>query len=100
MGFFGKTNSGLERAAMALATACGIAHAAFFTLFVWRVIGRDGVGSVGWAILALFAALGMGLDFVGFWLLRVRRGKKLGYLGIAASTAIAGVLLAIATYVT
>ena len=70
MAFFGRTNSAIERAAMALAAAGGVAHAAFFTLFAWRVIGRDGFGTIGWAVLALFALIGMGLNFAGFWLVR------------------------------
>lgn len=98
MGFFRKTNGAVERAAMALAAAGGVAHVAFFTLFALRVIRRDGIGTVGYAILALFALAGMALNFVGFWLVRMSRAKKVGYLAIAASTAIAGVLLAIATW--
>ena len=100
MGSFKKrNNSSIERAAMALAAAGGVAHAAFFTLFAWRVIGREGLGTVGWAILALFALLGMGLNFVGFWLVRSSRGRLWGYMAISISTAIAGALLGIATWV-
>ena len=100
MGSFKKrNNSSIERAAMALAAAGGVAHAAFFTLFAWRVIGREGLGTVGWAILALFALLGMGLNFVGFWLVRSSRGRRWGYMAISISTAIAGALLGIATWV-
>lgn len=99
MGFFKRTNSGVERAAMALAAAGGVAHAAFFTLFAWRVIGRDGFGTVGWAILALFALIGMGLNFSGFWLVRSSKWRRWGYMAISVSTAIAGALLGIATWV-
>lgn len=100
MGLFRKQNSSVERAAMALAAAGGVAHAAFFTLFAWRVIGRDGIGTVGWAILALVALLGMGLNFAGFWLVRSSRGRRWGYMAIAVSTALAGGLLGIAGWVT
>ena len=78
MAFFKRDNSGIERAAMALAAAGGVAHGVFFTMFAWRVIGRDGIGTVGWAILALFALLGMGLNFAGFWLVRSSRGRRWG----------------------
>lgn len=100
MAFFRKQNSSVERAAMALAAAGGVAHAAFFTLFAWRVIGREGIGTVGWAILALFALLGMGLNFAGFWLVRSSRGRRWGYLAISISTALAGGLLGIASWIT
>lgn len=99
MAFFKRNNSSIERAAMALAAAGGVAHAAFFTLFAWRVIGREGLGTVGWAILAVFALLGMGLNFAGFWLVRSSRGRRWGYMAISISTAIAGALLGIATWV-
>ena len=99
MGFFKRTNSGIERAAMALAAAGGVAHAAFFTLFAWRVIGRDGIGTIGWAVLALFALIGMGLNFAGFWLVRSSKWRRWGYMAISVSTAIAGALLGIATWV-
>ena len=100
MAFFKRDNSAVERAAMALAAAGGVAHAAFFTLFAWRVIGREGIGTVGWAILALFALVGMGLNFAGFWLVRSSRGRRWGYLAISVSTALAGLLLGIASWVT
>jgi len=100
MSLFKRDNSSIERAAMALAAAGGVAHGVFFTLFAWRVIGREGFGTVGWAILALFALLGMGLNFAGFWLVRSSRGRRWGYMAIALSTALAGGLLGFATWVT
>jgi hypothetical protein len=98
MSFFKKQNSTVERAAMALAAAGGVAHAAFFSLFVWRVIGRDGIGTIGYAILAACAGLGMGLNFIGFWLVRSSRGRRWGYMAIALSSVLAGILLAIASW--
>jgi hypothetical protein len=101
--FFRRRNApytSVERAAMALAAAGGIAHAAFFAMFAWRVIGRDGFGVVAWVILALVALLGLGFNFVGYWL--VKRGaprlRRWGYLSIAASTLLASVLLGIASW--
>lgn len=98
--FFKRQNSGVERAAMALAAAGGVAHAAFFALFAWRVIGRDGFGTVGWAVLALFALLGLGLNFVGYWLIKRSEGilRRWGFVSVGASTVLAGVLLSIAAF--
>jgi hypothetical protein len=97
----GTPYSGVERAAMALAAAGGVAHGAFFTLFALRVIGRDGIGTLGWLILAALAGLGLALNFVGYFL--VKRGdtvpRRWGYLAIATSTGLAGVLLGIASWV-
>ena len=102
MGLFGKkTSSGIERAAMALATAGGIAHVAFFGVFVSRVIGREGIGTIGYAILAVFALAGIAMNFVGYWLIRQGgrpAARRLGYLAVSISTALAGALLAIATW--
>ena len=101
MAFFGGRKGAVERAAMALAAAGGVAHAAFFTLFAWRVIGRGGIGAVGYVVLALLALAGIVLNFVGYWLIRTGgrpRTRRLGYLAVSASTALAGVLLAVASW--
>jgi len=92
--------SSVEKAAMALAAASGVAHAAFFALFAWRVIGREGLGTVGWAVLALLALVGLGLNFVGYWLIKRGEGalRKWGYMSVAASTALAAVLLGISSW--
>lgn len=85
---------------MALAAAGGVAHGAFFALFAWRVIGRDGFGTIGWVILALVALAGLGLNFLGYWLIKRGDGplRRWGFLSVAASTALAGILLAIASW--
>lgn len=97
----GTPYSSVERAAMALAAASGMAHGAFFMLFAYRVIGRDGIGTFGWLVLAALAGIGLGLNAVGYIL--VKRGDKIprrwGYLAISASTGLAGVLLGIASWV-
>lgn len=97
-----KTPGKVDGAAKALAAAGGVAHMAFFTVFAYRVIGRGpGLGSIGWAILAFVALLGMGANFVGYYLIKHGgrwKAQKWGYLAIAASTALAGVLLAFATF--
>lgn len=63
--------------------------------------GREGIGTVGWLILAALAGLGLALNFVGYFL--VKRGdsvpRRWGYLAIAASTGLAAVLLGIASWI-
>src|SRR5688572_29905204 len=100
MFFRKKQNSAIEKAAMALAAAGGVAHAAFFALFAWRVIGRDGFGIVGWLILAATALVGLALNFAGYWLIKRGEGsmRRWGFMAVAASTALAAVLLAIASW--
>ena len=100
MAFFRRDSGAIERAATALAAAGGVAHAAFFTLFALRIIGRGGIGTVGYVVLALFALTGIALNFVGYGLIRSGgkpRTRRLGYLAVAVSTALAGGLLAIAS---
>lgn len=100
MFFRKRQNSSVEKAAMALAAATGVAHAAFFALFAWRVIGREGLGTVGWAVLALVSLLGLGFNFVGYWLIKRGEGllRRWGFTAVAASTLLAAVLLAIASW--
>jgi len=102
MGFFKRDNSGVEKAAMALAAAGGVAHGVFFALYAWKIIGKDvGFGTVGYIILALFALLGLGLNFIGYWLIKSGgrfAARKWGYLAVALSTTIASILLAISSW--
>jgi hypothetical protein len=95
-----KPFSSVERAAMALAAAGGVAHGAFFAMFAWRVIGREGFGTIGWVVLALVALIGLALNFAGYWLIKRGDGplRRWGFMAIAASTALAGGLLAIAAW--
>lgn len=95
-----KSGGKVDAIAMTLAAACGLAHVSFFTLFAWRVIGRAGFGSVAWALLALMSLLGLGANAAGYYLIKHggrTPARKWGYWMIAASTATAGVLLAIAS---
>jgi len=103
MGLFRKRDSSsVEKAAMALAAAGGVAHGVFFALFAWKIIGKDfGFGTVGYIILAAFALLGLGLNFVGYWLIKSGgrfAAKKWGYMAVALSTTIASALLAVAAW--
>jgi hypothetical protein len=95
-------NDKVSAIAKTLAAACAVAHVSFFTLFAWRVIGRAGIGSIGWALLALGALVGLGCNAVGYYLIKNGGGtpaRKWGYWAIATSTGIAGVLLAISSAV-
>ena len=97
--FFRPRNDKISTIAKTLAAACAIAHVSFFTLFAWRVIGRAGMGSIAWALLALFALLGLGCNAVGYYLIKnggKTPARKWGIWAIATSTALAGILLAIA----
>jgi hypothetical protein len=90
----------VDIAAKALATACGVAHATFFGIFAWRVIGRDGIGTFAWMALAATALLGLGVNFIGYYLIKNggrSPARRWGYWAIAASSALAGVLLGIAS---
>lgn len=96
---FRPQNSKVDAIAKTLAAACALAHVSFFTIFAWRVIGRAGMGSIAWALLAFSALLGLGINAVGYYLIKnggKTPARKWGYWSIATSTGIAGVLLAIA----
>ncbi len=94
--FYRPRNGKVDAIAKTLAAACGVAHVSFFTLFAWRIVGRWGAGSVAWAALALVALLGLGANAAGYYLVK-NGARKWGLWAISASTATAGVLLAIAT---
>jgi hypothetical protein len=96
---FRPRNDKVSAIAKTLAAACAVAHISFFTLFAWRIIGRAGMGSLAWALLALGALLGLGCNAVGYYLLKHggrTPARTWGYWAIAASTGLAGVLLAVA----
>lgn len=97
---FRKRNGKVDGIAKTLAAACALAHGSFFMLFAYRVIGRAGFGSFGWAMCALASLLGLGCNAAGYYLLKHGAGTpaaRWGYYAISASTAIAGVLLTVAT---
>ncbi|WP_394828676.1 hypothetical protein [Pendulispora albinea] len=100
MAFGNSPGGGLQRAARVLATADAVAHAALFTLFVWRTITGSGFRLVQ-SIFALLAGLGFGAGFVGSMLIRYggrTKARTLGLYCIAASTALAGALLVMANW--
>ena len=97
----GKSSGGaVQRAAQALATADGIAHIAFFSLFAWRVVSGNGFRLVQ-GLFALLALAGMAAGIFGWALARhggQGKGRTIGLWCIASSTALAGVLLMVASW--
>lgn len=99
--FFRKKPDGVEKAAIALATAGGVAHGAFFMLFAWRAIAGGFLMKWFNVAFAVCAAIGIVLNFVGWALLRngaLRPVKKIGVTTIAVSTGLAAILLAVASW--
>lgn len=81
-----------------LATADGVAHLAFFTLFSWRVVAGSGFRIVQ-GVFAFLALLGFGGGALGALLIKHGGKTKAGKMGlwlVASSTGLAGVLLVLA----
>jgi hypothetical protein len=93
-------STGLNKAAGALAAADSVAHIAYLSLFGWRFFARDGIGSYANIIFGALALVGLALGTVG-WLLVKTGGRtrvgRLGFWGVALSTALAALLLFIAS---
>lgn len=97
----GKSSGGaIQRAAQALATADGVAHIAFFSVFAYRVITGNGFRIVQ-GLFALLSLVGVAAGVVGWALARhggKGKGHTMGLWCIATSTALAGVLLMVASW--
>ncbi len=97
---FGKPSGALDKAAKALATAGGVAHIAFFTVFAFRVVSGGGFGRFAHILYAGLALIGLGSEFLGWSLIKFggrTRVRRLGMWAIALSTGLAAVLLVIAS---
>ncbi len=95
------SSGAIEKAAKALATAGGIAHVAFFSLFAFRVVTSSPLGKAANVVFAVLALLGLATEFVGYSLIRYggkTAARKWGYYAIALSTGLAAVLLAAASW--
>ena len=96
-----RTSGPIDKAASALAAANGIAHVVFLSLFGWRFLTSGPIGkalSLAWAVCA---GLGLVSSAVG-WAL-VRHGgrtkvRTIGLWAVAASTALAALLLFVASW--
>ena len=98
---FGSSSGALDKAAKALATAGGVAHVAFFSLFAFRVVTSSALGKVTNLVFAGLALLGLAAEFVGYSLIRYggkTRVRRYGFYALALSTALAAVLLAAASW--
>jgi hypothetical protein len=95
------SSGAVEKAAKALATAGGVAHVAFFSLFAFRVVSSGMAGKAMNLVFATLALIGLGSEFVGYALIRYggqTRVRKYGLYAIALSTGLAAVLLAAASW--
>lgn len=98
---FGRSSNPLDRAVAALAAAGGVAHLVFLSLFGWRTLAGGGVFRFVNIVFATLAAIGFGLNFVGYAIIKYggrTKARKLGIWAIALSTALAGVLLFAASW--
>jgi hypothetical protein len=95
-----RPKGGLVRAAQALSAANGVAHVVFLSLFGWRFLFSGPVGKVVSLPCAILALVGLAADIVG-WSLVKHGGKsrvaRYGMWAVAASTAVAAVLLVMAS---
>jgi len=90
---------GLNRVLAVLGAADAVAHLAFFWIFLWKVISGGAFARVTAIVWTVLAGLGLLAAVVGRLL--VKHGgrtpaRRIGVWAIAASTALAGVLLVIA----
>jgi hypothetical protein len=94
-------NDGLRRIAGALAAADSVAHIAFLSLFGWRMFRGDDWGRYANVPLIIVAFIGLAAGTLG-WLLERYGGKtklgRLGFWGVALSTALAAALLFFASW--
>jgi hypothetical protein len=98
--FWSKPKGGLIRAAQALSAANGVAHVVFLSLFGWRLLFSGPLAKVVSLPCAILAMVGLVADIVG-WSLVKHGGKtkvgKFGLWAVAGSTAVAAVLLVVAS---
>ena len=99
--FTRRSSGGLDGATKALAAAAGIAHLAFLSVFGWRTVTSGMFGRFLNVFFAGLAAIGFGLSLLGAALIMYggkTRLRRYGLWSIAASTALAGVLLFAASW--
>ena len=90
----------LALAARALGSASSVAHVAFLSLFIWRMIVGNGFRVVS-LVLALSAAVGFALSFAGNALIKHggrTKARSLGLWLVGGSAALASILLVFASF--
>jgi hypothetical protein len=95
------SKGGLQKAAAALAAANGVAHVVFLSLFGWRMLTSGPIGKVMAIVCAVLAFVGLVSDGVGWALVKhggKTRVRTLGLWAVALSTALAAVLLFLASW--
>jgi hypothetical protein len=91
---------GVLGAAKALSAANGVAHVVFLSLFGWRFLFAGPLSKLVSMPCALLAMAGLAADVVGWSLVRAggkTRVGKYGLWAVAGSTALAAVLLVVAS---
>lgn len=95
-----KPKAGLIRAVQALSAANGVAHVVFLSLFGWRFLFSGPIAKMVSLPCAILAMIGLAADIVGWSLVKAggkTRVGKYGLWAVAASTAVAAVLLVAAS---
>ena|SRR5579862_6490854 len=98
--FWSKPKGGLVRATQALSAANGVAHLIFMTLFGWRFLFSGPLAKLVSLPCAILAMIGLVADIVGWSLVKHGGGtrvSKFGVWAVAASTAVAAILLVMAS---
>lgn len=91
-----------DKALAALSGAGGVAHLAFLSFFGWRFFAGGAVSRLVSGPCAVAAMIGIALAFVGHALIKHggrTKARMLGAWAVAASTALAAVLLTIASMI-
>jgi|SRR5580692_5749712 hypothetical protein len=95
-----KPKKGVLRAAKALSAANGVAHVVFLSLFGWRFLFAGPLSKLVSMPCAILAVAGLAADIAGWSLIKAGGQTRVGRYGlwaVAGSTAIAAVLLVVAS---
>jgi hypothetical protein len=95
-----KPTKSIVRAAKALSAANGVAHVVFLSLFGWRFLFSGPLSKLVSMPCTILAVLGLAADVAGLALLKAggkTRVGKYGLWAVAGSTALAAVLLVVAS---
>lgn len=91
---------GLDRVIALLGTADAVAHVAFFWIFVWRLFSSGPLGRVTAIVWTVLAVTGLASAIAGRLIIKYggrTPARRFGVWAIGASTALAGLLLVVAS---